>query len=70
MCVCVCVCVCYVVLYQGCCETSEYNLLDRMLRHDFNTILNLNLHFCFSFESFSLSSFLLSQEIAFYLYIA
>ena len=32
--------VCYVVLNQGCCETCQYNLLDRMLWHDFNTTLN------------------------------
>ena len=31
---------CYVVLNQGCCETYQYNLLDRMLQHDFNTTLN------------------------------
>ena len=32
--------VCYVVLNQGCCGTCQYNLLDRMLRHDFNATLN------------------------------
>ena len=32
--------VCYVVLNQGCCRTCQYNLLDRMLQHDFNTTLN------------------------------
>ena len=30
----------YVVLNQGCCETSQYNLPDRMLRHGFNATLN------------------------------
>ena len=32
--------VCYVVLNQGDCETCQYNIFDRMLPHDFNTILN------------------------------
>ena len=32
--------VCYVVLNQGCCKTCPYNLLHRMLPHDFNTALN------------------------------
>ena len=32
--------VCYVALNQGCCGTCQYNLRDRILRHDFNTTLS------------------------------
>ena len=32
----------WVVLYQGCCRSSQCNLPDRMLRLDFSTILNLS----------------------------
>ena len=32
--------VCLVVLNQGCCGSGQYNLPDRMLRLDANTILN------------------------------
>ena len=28
------------IAFQGCCGTCQYNLTDRMLRHDFNTTLN------------------------------
>ena len=34
--------ICLVVLNQGCCGSSQYNLPDRMLRLDSNTTLNQN----------------------------
>ena len=38
----------FVVLNQRCCRTCKYNLLDRMLQHEFNTMLNqgyVNTHY-------------------------